>query len=212
MAARALRVGAADRDGAALPRWLMLALVVGAALLLAACATLSQDQCEAGDWRAIGFRDGAAGRAPAYLANHQDACAQYGIAPDSALYTAGRTEGLRRYCQLANAETEGLAGRRYNGVCPGEVGVSFARVHAAALEIHAREAQIDSLDADISRLIRQLANPELSPEQRAALRAQIQRLHSRQRSLSLQIATRENRLMTVRRAEQVRLNQLGITG
>lgn len=71
-------------------------------LLLAGCASLSQNECRRGDWRGIGERDGAAGRTQTYLAKHRKACARWHIAPDAQQWETGRQEGLKSYCTAEN--------------------------------------------------------------------------------------------------------------
>lgn len=86
-------------------------LMVAVLAVLAACASLSEEQCRAGDWRDIGFADGAQGRAPAYVERHQKACAKAGVAPDVQAWLAGRQQGLARYCTPAKAYEIGRGGR-----------------------------------------------------------------------------------------------------
>jgi hypothetical protein len=97
----------------------LLALLAPAVLAaLAACASLSEDACRAGDWRGIGLRDGAAGRADGYVANHAEACAEIGVIPDIVAWGAGRAEGLTLYCTPQNAFDIAARGSRINAVCP----------------------------------------------------------------------------------------------
>lgn len=85
--------------------------------LLAACASLSEDQCRAGDWRGIGFADGAQGRSPDHIARHQKACAKVGVTPDLQAWLAGRQDGLDRYCTPAKAYEVGRSGRSLAPYC-----------------------------------------------------------------------------------------------
>lgn len=188
--------------------FLFAALAIG--LIVASCATLSKEQCQAGDWRAIGFNDGSEGRTADYVSNHDEACAEFGVAVNRALYTDGRTDGLRSYCRLANAESVGRQGRAYNGVCQGELGVAFARIHRAAADVASAEARINSLDSDINRNISQLAQPDLTEEQRAVLTRELQRMQSDRRSQQLSLRALEASLASLRSAEQARLASLGI--
>ena len=41
--------------------WILAAAAGGAALALGSCATMSAEQCQAGDWSGQGYADGAAG-------------------------------------------------------------------------------------------------------------------------------------------------------
>lgn len=88
-----------------------IGLIVAGLAGLVGCASLSEDQCRAGDWRGIGFADGAQGRAPDYVERHQKACAKVGVAPDVRAWLAGRQEGLSRYCTPAKAYEVGRSGR-----------------------------------------------------------------------------------------------------
>lgn len=78
-------------------------LILLTLLTLGSCATLSEEECALGDWRGIGFEDGAAGRAPDFIAQHREACAEVGVSPNLSLWLAGREQGLRTYCTAQNA-------------------------------------------------------------------------------------------------------------
>lgn len=189
-----------------------LMMVIFAVILggvLASCATLSEEQCQAGDWRAIGFQDGDEGRPADYISNHADACSEYGISVDQALYADGRSDGLAQYCRLSRAESEGREGEPYFGVCQGELGVAFARVHRAADDIHDAMAEINSLDSRISSLIDRLAQPEQSDEQIAAITLELRGLQRDRQSLQMRMRSLELQLAQSRRAEEARLAALG---
>jgi len=94
-----------------------LASIVAVLAALVGCASLSEDECRAGDWRGIGFSDGAQGRAPDYVERHQKACAKLGVAPDVRAWLAGRQEGLSRYCTPAKAYAVGRGGRSIAPYC-----------------------------------------------------------------------------------------------
>lgn len=186
---------------------LLVALIAGA--VLASCATLSEEQCQTGDWRSIGFDDGARGRPPVYLANHTEACSEYGIAVDSALYADGRRDGLRTYCRLSNAERLGRDGERYHGVCEGEIGQAFARIHALAEDIYDAESELDSLDSEIDAKLALLSRNGLTEDQVADLTRDIRGLQRERQSDRMRIRMLEMRLSTARRAEEARLGVYG---
>lgn len=94
-----------------------LAMMILAGLLLAACASLSEGECKTGDWRGIGFSDGAEGRSEGYISRHQKACADFGIVPDLQAWLAGRAEGLKAYCTPAKAYRVGRDGDSLSPVC-----------------------------------------------------------------------------------------------
>ena len=87
-------------------------------VLLAGCASLSEDACKSEDWYAIGARDGSKGRDYDYVERHFQACNDYGIRPDVRRWEAGRRAGLPLYCTPANAFEIGSRGGHLNAVCP----------------------------------------------------------------------------------------------
>lgn len=141
------------------------------ALALGSCASISEEACVAGDWRGVGFRDGAAGRSDGYVANHAEACAAVGVRPDVALWRSGRAEGLALYCTPANAYELGTEGRGLNPVCGGHDARRLARANAEGwryrditremarleYEIAELDARIDALrEGDVGRAERRL--------------------------------------------------------
>ncbi|SDG59077.1 Protein of unknown function [Pelagibacterium luteolum] len=189
---------------------LCLVLLVGA--VLAACASLSEEQCQSGDWRTIGFSDGAEGRPAGYVTNHSEACSEYGIVVDQALYGDGRVDGLRTYCRLANAERQGRSGERYYGVCEGELGVAFARVLAAGQDVYEARADINSLESEIDSANSRLRREGLTPEQVAQIQRDLFGLRLDRQSLQRSLRLAEMRLQSTRRNEEIRLARLGSAG
>lgn len=183
---------------------LAAAAFVGA-LVLASCATLSEAECEAGDWRAIGISDGANGYPPSYIDNHIEACSEYGVAVDRQLYLQGREQGLERYCTLETAERDGRRGRRNYGTCEGEMAVSFLLVHRAARSVSEAEAKIDSVDAEIDGLFSRLSNRELSDAERTSIMLEIDSVRRTRFSLERALLDAERDLAEIRREEELRL-------
>ncbi|WP_404400240.1 DUF2799 domain-containing protein [Pelagibacterium halotolerans] len=192
------------------PIFLFLAVLIAGAVL-ASCATLSEAECQTGDWRAIGIADGAKGRPASYVQNNISACSEYGITLDRQAYEAGRRVGLTNYCRLERAEKEGLDGRRYYGVCEGELGVSFQRVYDAAMAVYELEAEYNSIESDVDSLIRRITQDGLSEGERDALRLRAMMLQSDLRLVQLRIRAAERRLAETRIFEQQRLGRLGIS-
>lgn len=113
--------------------WLVPAL---GALTLAGCATLSEDECLIGDWRQIGFTDGASGKTADILRNHGKACARFGVGTDYELWRAGYEAGLDVYCTPENAFAEGARGASYDGVCGGDRAFLFNEAYADGRLLH----------------------------------------------------------------------------
>ena len=103
-------------------------LTAAATLTLMSCASLSEEECLAGDWRQIGIADGQAGRAADFIDRHREACAPVGVTPDIAAWAAGRKIGLQAYCTPDNAYRIGRNGRVIRPVCPAE---SYPALEAA---------------------------------------------------------------------------------
>ena len=151
-------------------------------LPLAACATLSEDQCREGDWYAIGLNDGADGRSPDFIRNHAKACADYGVMPDRSLWEKGRQEGLALYCRPSRAWKEGARGRHLKPVCPPEIVPRLERANWRGLTYHRIGEDINDAERDISQINSELANLPADDPARGSLL-------SRRAYLRLQIVT-----------------------
>jgi len=87
-------------------------------IALAACQTLSKEECIAADWRVIGEQDGAQGfSSQQRFGDHVKACEKADIVPDQTLWSAGYQTGLVRFCTPLNGLAYGQAGRTYANVC-----------------------------------------------------------------------------------------------
>lgn len=127
-------------------------LALGALTALAACASLSEDQCLAGDWRGIGFADGAHGRAPEYVQRHQKACAKVGVAPDVQAWLSGRQAGLARYCTPAKAYDLGRSGRDIAPYCSREQLLAMRPAHDRGRAYYEIGQDIDAERRDMRAL------------------------------------------------------------
>jgi hypothetical protein len=129
-------------------RWIILLVAVFA---LGSCASISKEECLAGDWAGIGARDGAAGQvADAQFSRHIDACAKVAVTPDRAAWTRGYQAGLAQYCTPASGLREGLAGRRYGQVCPNPAG--FLEAYDIGRSAYDQRQVVDGIDREISAL------------------------------------------------------------
>lgn len=169
---------------------LVAAAVVAGGLWLASCATMSKEQCLAGDWTGQGYADGMAGRAMSRLGEHAEACAKHGIAPDDDSYRAGRAQGLRVYCTPANGFRIGRQGNNYGGVCPADLEGDFVyafndgrTVYAANQAVVDAQGRVDNAayriqdyDNRITARQAELRADDVTDEQRDILRNQIRDL------------------------------------
>ncbi|MDJ0669329.1 MAG: DUF2799 domain-containing protein [Desulfobacterales bacterium] len=120
-------------------------------LLFQGCATLSEDECLTADWRTIGFEDGARGISSRNISKHREACAEYGITPDFAIYRAGHREGLREYCVPTQGFALGRSGKRYNNICPPNLEPGFLAAYGDGQAVYNLQQDLNRLQGDIRR-------------------------------------------------------------
>ena len=133
-------------------RLLLLAAAGGAALAVASCATMSKDQCLAGAWGEVGYRDGSEGRPMSVLQDHEKACAEYGVAPELVPYRSARADGLNGYCRWERAFQEGREGDEYHGVCTPAQEVDFIPAYRDGQVVYAAEQALTNARSSVSSL------------------------------------------------------------
>lgn len=160
-----------------------------AAMLLAGCASIPEDQCAKTDWYALGQKDGRAGLAVERLTEHREACAGVKVEPDELRYLQGRKVGLAEYCQPDNAFREGAAGNTYSGVCD----AAYARNWRAAYNVATLKKQIEANRSAISWREAEIRGDKASDSRRANLRNEVRDLDRRRESMrnDLVVAERE---------------------
>lgn len=113
-------------------------------VILHGCATLSKEECLHGDWKTIGYNDGAQGYPRGRLSEHQQACTEYGIKPDLAAYQAGHADGLVYYCRPENGFRLGEQVASYTlGLCPANLEIAFLVQYALGLDGARRVAEAE---------------------------------------------------------------------
>lgn len=160
-------------------------------MTLAACASLSEQECVAGNWEEIGQRDGRAGRTADFIVNHAKACADTGIVPDRASWERGRQAGLTGYCTPRNVYEVGRSGARLSPVCPAARLPALERAHAKGVRYHRLTEEIRDLRHEADDIRRRIVSAD-DPEVRVALMSRLNLLDLRRRML-------ETRRMTVSR-------------
>jgi hypothetical protein len=148
-------------------------------LLLTGCATLSQEECQHGDWHSIGIVDGQAGEPASRFDEHTSACSEYGIKVDKRQYFNGRTQGLIDYCQIDNAFNTGIQGHQYQHVCPSSIDAVFDRYNGAAYEVYQTRKEIQSVEYQIQSKENELQKKDLSNDNRHRIRSEIRDLDYR---------------------------------
>jgi hypothetical protein len=143
------------------------------AVLLAGCATLSEDQCRRAEWGEIGRRDGADGQRLDRLDEHAKACAKVGVVPDAPLWRAGRDDGLRSYCTAPKGREVGARGGSYSGVCEGAGEQAFQRGFSVGRQIRDLNQLLASNQSERQRALNRLAQKEVPDAERRQLRARL---------------------------------------
>jgi Protein of unknown function (DUF2799) len=177
-------------------------------LALSGCASMSKQECRVADWRTLGYEDGVAGRSGDTISRHRKACAVAGVTPDLDAYQAGRTDGLREYCQPENGFRVGTNGGNYSGFCAADLAPSFTEAYQSGRELYARQSRYNQVSSrlnyarnEIVRIDSQVASEglvivdkESTPETRAQALLQIKQLVENRQRLSDEIPQLESDL------------------
>lgn len=170
--------------------------------LLQGCATLNKEECQVANWRSIGFEDGSRGYPAARVGSHRSACAEYGVAPDLAAYTAGHEQGLQLFCTPRNGYQTGLRGQTYNNLCPQQFEQAFREGNDYGLSVYqlerdlrqlqqsdqATSTELAGLDQKIEVINVKLSNQDQHAQQNLAIESEIRQLQARYQSLQVQSA------------------------
>ncbi len=173
--------------------------LAGAALLIPGCSSLSERECRATDWWAVGQKDGTLGRPSSAITEHREACAEHGVPPDSDAYEEGRRSGLLVYCTRFSGYRVGRNDEPYHaGVCEGELadpfetGLRRGRL-VLALETEAwgirqgrktLKATLGRLEYERKTLQEKLDADESIPQDREHMQGQIGKLGQKLESLT----------------------------
>jgi len=195
-----------------------LAGMLGSALLLASCATMSPEECQLADWREVGLRDGLRGETLALLGKRADDCSKVNVAIDQQAYQQGRIQGLQSYCRLDQAVPLGLSGAGYAGVCPPETEALFVPRYQAGRAVYVLRAELRGLDDSAQRLERRLLDLRRDEElrlrnastdaERSKVRREIEDERMRIRNALRDTDRRLHQARDALRAAEFRLNQL----
>ena len=163
--------------------FLLLTLPLALAVGCHKSGSVSENQCRAGDWETLGYRDGVHGLRSTRLLAHQDACGEFGAVPDRETYLRGWRAGIAEFCQEDNGFVQGERGAGYANVCPERVERAFlrgynagrelfearracARVEGAIAELEARRIAIES---ELVNLSTAQLDPLLTPTERVRM-------------------------------------------
>lgn len=165
-----------------------LARVLAACCLsvLAACASLTREECRAADWERIGAADGAEGRGPDRIEAHRRACAGAGVSPDAQAWLRGREQGLRLYCTPAKAYQVARQGRALQPGCTAEEVRRLQPAFDWGRNYWRLELRIDDIRGEIRAIDRAIVSPAPGAPGAASLYARRSMLVSRLHLLELQ--------------------------
>lgn len=157
-----------------------------ALLALGSCASLTEEECRAGDWFQIGIADGAEGRGTDRIEAHRRACADVGVTPDTEAWLRGRERGLRLYCVPRKAYEVGRQGRAIAEGCTPAERARMAPAFEWGRQYWRLELQADDLRGEIREIGRELASLPPDSPRRGALIARRSLLISRLGTVELQ--------------------------
>ena len=193
------------------------------ALVFLACGknvSVTKNQCTAGDWQTLGYRDAAVGYRITRLLAHQDACVEFGVIPDREKYMLGWNQGLLEFCDPHSAFLHGQSGKRHHNVCPADQRDEFLRAYKEGRTLFLARWEVDDLERKLERnrlrivaIEEQLVstasaqlNPLLAPNTRIELLAKFKQLNDEQRRLRAEIPILEEDLV-IRTNELETLNR-----
>ncbi len=168
-------------------RKLLLVGAGGAVLLLVSCASISEQDCQAGNWADIGYKDGVKGKSRAKIADYVQTCSEYGAEVDRQTYLESYETGLTYYCTYDNGFERGRNGSSYNTVCDGPDNTMRAADFRAGYdagygeyELRQRftryETDIDDLQAELQDVKDRLGDPALAADEKKRLHKKKKRL------------------------------------
>ena len=154
---------------------------------------MSETDCLTADWAVIGEVDGQQGRPLSELNRYRRQCAEYGVVPDTQVYTEARERGLALYCTPGNGYREGRSGARYELVCPAELEPGFQRNHElgravftslgrlrnTGTSIQSARSEIEDLRSDIEERQAALDSDETTDEEKDEHRDEIDSMERR---------------------------------
>ena len=156
-------------------------------MLLVSCETISEQECQAGNWADIGYKDGVKGKSRAKIADYVQTCSEYGAEVDRQIYMQSYETGLTYYCTYDNGFERGQNGNSYNTVCGGSDNTGGAADFRAGYDAgyseyelrrtYARlEADIEQTQAELHDVKDRLDDPDIEPGEKKRLHKKKKRL------------------------------------
>ncbi len=190
-----------------------LVILPFAVIGLSACATISEDECIAGSWQDIGYKDGRNGNSRGKFADIAKTCAKYNVRPDRAAYMSGYDRGLPLYCTYDKGYRRGEDGSSLNQECVAAGFTAYADGHADGRVFYEIKSEyqglIDQHENRIEALMdvrRRLKDDELSDQENKRLRKKAYRLENEAEDIRIDIRAMERLYPDLPRHDFVRSN------
>jgi hypothetical protein len=168
------------------------------ALLLSGCASISKEECLAGNWEQLGFKDASNGHESSRIGSHIEECGKVGVQIDKNLYTKGYQDGLKVFCTYDRGLQLGKNDGYYREICPAELAGDFRRGYNLGQQIHKIENQIHTIETEMQALETQLSKEVLSYERRR-IASEISGKRALVMTLRTQVTILESQTMSMQR-------------
>jgi len=154
---------------------------------MTSCASISEEECQAGNWADLGYRDGVNGKPRDRIADYVQTCGEYNTGVDRPAYLASYDTGLTHYCTYDKGFERGQNGSSYNTVCAGpanpEGAVDFRAGYDEGYveyELHQKYKQLENniVDAEdeLQDVKDRLAYPDIASDEKDRLTKKKKRL------------------------------------
>ncbi|RVT44975.1 DUF2799 domain-containing protein [Rheinheimera sediminis] len=120
-----------------------------AALSLVGCSSISPQECQMGDWFAIGKTDGQQGFSSTKFRSYQKECAEYGVGADFKAYEQGHAQGVILYCTYDEGRALGQSGGAFNKVCIGALEPQFRLGYDRGRQWYQAESALRNLESSL---------------------------------------------------------------
>ncbi len=166
------------------------------------CASISKEECEVGDWAAIGEKDGAKGVKSKKFYSYVKECKEFGITADKKAYDKGYNNGVKTFCTPSNGYDLGSKGRSNPNVCPKGMSAAFAAAHKKGMRIYdvksqikKKESKIESINDQIAKMQDEMVSGRLTGPQVAMKSIKVDKLRQEQKLVEKEKESLDKKLM-----------------
>lgn len=138
-------------------------------LVITACATLDEGECETANWYELGVKDGERGRKESTYTTYRKDCSEYNIDVNVEEYRTGWQSGIVSYCDADKAFVLGIDGNSGTNYCPLDLRDSFTSAHSLGYAIHSHRTRITEINNRVEKIIKELVEEELTQEEKGEL-------------------------------------------